>query len=170
MFLQAGHRVYQKHAYLILWSSLDFNLFFQAWYNHLKFESFVWQGANVWKRGQCIVFIYKGSLWLSLDFNSLVQVRYIRKASTHFYLTKITMIYDLIEPSQVIPVKHNKKQFQVESAFWKKKLSETKMASPQVISLAHMSINRRLSRLATTHNRPVRKLYKTQRFLAPQVL
>ena len=45
-------------------------------------KSFVWQGVNVWKRGQCIVFIYKGSLWLSLDFNSLVQVKYIRKAST----------------------------------------------------------------------------------------
>jgi len=39
-----------------------------------------------------------------------------------------------------------------------------------VISLAHMSINRRLSRLATTHNRPVRKLYKTQRLLVAVVL
>ena len=33
-----------------------------------------------------------------------------------------------------------------------------------MISLAHCSINRRLSRLAIAHNRPVGKLYRTQRF------
>ena len=35
--------------------------------------------------------------------------------------------------------------------------------STQVISLAHVSINRRLSRLAIAHNRPIGKLYRTQR-------
>ena len=39
-----------------------------------------------------------------------------------------------------------------------------------MISLAHVSINRRLSRLAIAHNRPVGKLYRTQRLTMMMVV